>query len=220
MIYVAVFLLSASTLAFEIVLSRLFSIAQFYHFSFAIVSLALLGAGASGTALSVFPSLRKGDPAQRLSWFAILTSLATLGSFILANALPFDSFAIAWDRRQVVYLVLMYLALATPFFFGALAVGWLLSARPADAPRLYAANLAGSAAGCLLALGALAAWGGESAAVFCAWSAGLAALVCSLAPPLCPPREAGGMKGGEIFRLALLFPSAARFQAPGRSRRP
>jgi hypothetical protein len=52
-----VFLLSASTLAFEIVLSRLFSIAQFYHFAFMTVSLALLGAGASGTALSVFPSL-------------------------------------------------------------------------------------------------------------------------------------------------------------------
>jgi hypothetical protein len=50
-----VFLLSASTLAFEIVLSRLFSIAQFYHFAFMTVSLALLGA--SGTALSVFPSL-------------------------------------------------------------------------------------------------------------------------------------------------------------------
>jgi hypothetical protein len=52
-----VFLLSASTLAFEIVLSRLFSIAQFYHFAFMTVSLALLGAGASGTALSVFPAL-------------------------------------------------------------------------------------------------------------------------------------------------------------------
>jgi hypothetical protein len=156
LIYLGVFLLSASTLAFEIVLSRLFSIAQFYHFAFITVSLALLGAGASGTALSVFPSLRRGDPARRLASFAFLTSLATLGSFALANWLPFDSFAIVWDRRQALYLVLMYLALSAPFFFGAMAVGWLLSACPDDAPRLYAANLVGSAAGCLLALGALA----------------------------------------------------------------
>ena len=204
LIYLGVFLLSASTLAFEIVLSRLFSIAQFYHFAFMTVSLALLGAGASGTALSVFPSLRRGDPARRLASFAFLTSLATLGSFALANWLPFDSFAIAWDHRQAFYLVLMYLALSAPFFFGALAVGWLLSARPDDAPRLYAANLVGSAAGCLLALGALAVWGGEGAAIFCAWLAGLAALVCSLVPSLCPPREAGRLKGGAVVCLATI----------------
>ncbi len=182
LIYLSMFLLSASTLAFEIVLSRLFSIAQFYHFAFITVSLALLGAGASGTALTVFPSLRRGAPARRLALFAFLTSLAILSSFVLANGLPFDSFAIAWDRRQAVYLVLMYLALSTPFFFGAMAVGWLLSARPADAPRLYAANLVGSAAGCLLALGALASWGSEGAAIFCAWLAGLAALIMAIHP--------------------------------------
>ncbi len=182
LIYLGVFLLSASTLAFEIVLSRLFSITQFYHFAFITVSLALLGAGASGSALTVFPSLRRGDPARRLASFAFLTSLATLGSFGLANRLPFDSFAIAWDRRQAFYFVLMYLALAAPFFFGAMAVGWLLFARPGDAPRLYAANLVGSAAGCLLALGALAGWGGEGAAIFCAWLAGLAALITAIHP--------------------------------------
>ena len=179
-LYVTIFLLSASTLAFEIVLSRLFSITQFYHFAFMTVSLALLGAGASGTALSVFPSLRRGDPARRLSLFALLASLATLGSFALANWLPFDSFAIAWDRRQVVYLVLMYLALALPFFFGALAAGWLFSARPDAASRIYTASLVGSAAGCLLALGALAAWGGEGAALACAWLAGLGALAAAV----------------------------------------
>ena len=174
--YLSVFLLSASGLAFEIVLSRLFSIAQFYHFAFMTVSLALLGAGASGTALTVFPALRRGDPAQRLSTFALAAALATVASWTLANWLPFDSFAIAWDGRQVFYLVLMYLALSAPFFFSALAVGWLLSARTRDAPRIYAANLAGSAAGCALALGALAAWGGEGATVFCAWLAASASL--------------------------------------------
>ncbi len=178
-IYVAVFLLSASTLAFEIALSRLFSIAQFYHFAFMTVSLALLGGGASGTALAVFSRLRRGDPAQRLSAFALGTSLTMLASFLLANWLPFDSFAIAWDRRQALYLALMYLALSTPFFFSGLAIGWLLAARPNDAPRIYATNLAGSATGCLMALGALAWWGGEGTVVFCAWLAGWTAFVCA-----------------------------------------
>ena len=38
-------LLSAATLTFETILFRLFSVAQFYHFAFMIVSTALLGFG-------------------------------------------------------------------------------------------------------------------------------------------------------------------------------
>lgn len=38
-IWFSLFLLSAATLAFEIDLTRLFSIAQFYHFAFMIVRL-------------------------------------------------------------------------------------------------------------------------------------------------------------------------------------
>ncbi len=138
--------------------------------------------GASGTALSVFPALRKGEATSRLPLFALATSLAMLGSFVLANRLPFDSFAIAWDRSQILYLALMYLALAVPFFTGALTTGWLLSTHPNDTPRVYAANLIGSAVGCLLALGTLATLGGERAALFSAWLAGLASLTVRLAP--------------------------------------
>jgi len=205
-IYLGILLLSASSLAFEIVLSRLFSISQFYHFAFMTVSLALLGGGASGTALMVFPSLRRGDPARRLSHFALATSLTVMASFALANWLPFDSFAIAWDRRQALYLALIYLGLSTPFFFSAMAVGWLLSNHPGDTPRIYAANLAGSAAGCLLAIGVLARWGGEGAVVFCAWLAGLAALIFS--PPFSRShsavlRKAVGNRGSRFVTSGL-----------------
>ena len=51
-------LISAATLTFEITLTRLFSVAQFYHFAFMIVSIALLGFGASGTILAIFPKGR------------------------------------------------------------------------------------------------------------------------------------------------------------------
>ncbi|MEN6393341.1 MAG: hypothetical protein ABFD53_06005, partial [Anaerolineaceae bacterium] len=40
------FCISAASIAFEINLTRLFSIAQFYHFAFMIVSTALLGSAA------------------------------------------------------------------------------------------------------------------------------------------------------------------------------
>mgnify|MGYP006177718287 CR=1 FL=1 len=47
--------LSAAALAYEVVLTRLFSIAHGYHFAFLAVSLALLGFGASGTLLAIAP---------------------------------------------------------------------------------------------------------------------------------------------------------------------
>jgi len=43
--YLGVFLLSMASLAFEITLTRVFSVAQWYHFAFMTVSIALLGFG-------------------------------------------------------------------------------------------------------------------------------------------------------------------------------
>ncbi|MEE9292694.1 MAG: hypothetical protein V3U83_07165, partial [Acidobacteriota bacterium] len=43
---------SAAGLIFEIALTRVFAVTQFYHFAFLAVSLALLGFGASGSVLT------------------------------------------------------------------------------------------------------------------------------------------------------------------------
>ncbi len=156
---------SAAGLAFEIALTRVFAITQFYHFAFLAVSLALLGFGASGSALSAFPRLGRGGP-QRWAWLAVGQSLTIIGAYALTNALPFDSFAIAWDRRQVFYLLVYYLVLAVPFFFGGLVVAVLLTGGDAPDPIpsnwVYAASLAGSGVGAGIALGGLATLGGEA----------------------------------------------------------
>ena len=117
LVRISLFLLSSATLLFEINLTRLFSVAQFYHFAFMIVSLALLGFGASGTALSIYPKLISLPSLFILVWSGIGTAVSMLASYLLINWLPFDSFSIAWDFRQVFILVLHYTALATPFFF-------------------------------------------------------------------------------------------------------
>jgi hypothetical protein len=44
---------SAAALIFEIALTRIFAVTQFYHFAFMAVSLALLGYGASGSILAL-----------------------------------------------------------------------------------------------------------------------------------------------------------------------
>jgi hypothetical protein len=176
-VWLSLFLLSAATLTFEINLTRLFSVAQFYHFAFMIVSIALLGFGASGTALTVFPALQNGQPIQRLGQLSFATGISILIAFLLTNWLPFDSFSIAWDRRQVWILILHYIALAAPFFFSGMALGFLLSAFPQSAGATYAVNLFGSATGCILALIVPSYLGAEGTVILSIALASLAGLI-------------------------------------------
>ncbi|MGD8805838.1 MAG: hypothetical protein PVH65_08295 [Chloroflexota bacterium] len=180
--YSGLLLISAATILLELTLLRLFAVQQFYHFAFMAVSLALLGAGASGSMLSVWPR----------RWSALSLSLAfgvaTFLAYLIINTLPFDSFSIAWDGRQILYLAIYFLTTAMPFLFAGLLVGGELMAagadRRPDGPRsnqVYGANLIGSAAGSLVSLVVLNAVGGQGAVVATVMLAGVAGLLFGLA---------------------------------------
>ncbi|MCJ7625939.1 MAG: hypothetical protein MUO76_20795 [Anaerolineaceae bacterium] len=173
----AIFLLSAATLLFEINLTRLFSVSQFYHFAFMIVSLALLGYGASGTTLAIFPKWGRQNPNLSLRNLAVAVSISILGAYLLTNWLPFDSFSIAWDRRQIIILAAHYTALAVPFLFSGITVGLFLSIYPGDAGKTYAVNLTGSSLGCLLALFVPTYFGAEGSVTISSGIAAAAALM-------------------------------------------
>jgi hypothetical protein len=165
--YLGLALLSAAALAFEVTLTRLFSVTQWYHFAFLAVSVALLGYGASGTLLSLVPRWTEPPPTRRVSRLAVLFAASVVGAYLGLNHLPFDSYRIAWERIQVLYLVLYYLALSLPFFFTGLVTGLLLAVHAEHASRLYAANLLGSAAGGVLPV-ALLPFFGEGAVLIIA----------------------------------------------------
>lgn len=169
--------LSGATLLLQVALTRILSVAQFYHFAFLVVSLALLGFGASGALLALWPGLRS----RRLDpWYALGFSLATVLAYLLVNHQPFDSYSIAWDPSQVVLLVTNLLALATPFLFAGLLIGSLLSASARDAGRIYGANLMGSAAGAILAPVVLSWLAAPQAVIVCALLGSLAALAVAM----------------------------------------
>lgn len=176
---------SASGLIFEIALTRVFAVTQFYHFAFLAVSMALLGLGAGGSALTAFPRIGMGGP-RRWAWLAALQGVATIGAYTVTNHLPFDSFAIAWDRTQLVYLAVYYIVPAVPFFFGGLVVGALLTGvdQPVSMPPglIYGAAMIGSGLGCVTAVVGLNVVGAEgtvvlAAIVAVAGAGGFAALV-------------------------------------------
>lgn len=204
----ALFLLSAATLTYEINLTRLFSVAQFYHFAFMIVSIALLGFGASGTVLALFPHLQPVNVFTKLSWLTIACGCSMLAAHLLTNWLPFDSFSVAWDKRQVAVLVLHYSALACPFFFSGLVTGLLLTKYPQQAGYTYALNLLGSACGCVLALLIPNTLGGEGTVAFSTTIAGLTALLLGDgAKQKNPDMSEGLVKTKSKIRLYALIPN-------------
>jgi hypothetical protein len=166
-------LISAASLAFEITLTRLFAVQQFYHFAFLVVSLAVMGFATSGVVLAAQP---KHPPLHRL---ALAFAAACALVYATINLLPFDSYSIAWDRKQVGVLLLYFLAAAAPFFFTGWTVGACLTDAGPEAHRPYAANLIGSALGCPIALAALALLGGEGATALAIALGLLSALVLS-----------------------------------------
>jgi hypothetical protein len=176
---VSLFLLSAATLIFEINLTRLFSVAQFYHFAFMVISIALLGFGASGTCLALIPALARRDSQRSLGVLSLAAGISMLAAYLLTNWMPFDSFSLLIDKRQVWILGGHYLVLAFPFFFNGLAVAILLAAYPDSVGNTYAINLTGSAVGCVLALVVPSWFGGEGTVFF---SSGVAAVgaICGL----------------------------------------
>ena len=78
---------SAAVLILEVVLTRVFAVAQFYHFAFLAVSLALLGYGASGSVLAVWPRLGHGGP-RRWAVLAAAQAVATLPCRAPGEAAP------------------------------------------------------------------------------------------------------------------------------------
>ena len=89
------------------------------------IGLALLGFGASGSALAVARRrvgfLHGREPAA----FAIAAAFAALSfdpAYRLAATVPFDAFELIAVPRQMLYLALTWIVLGLPFFFAGAAV--------------------------------------------------------------------------------------------------
>ncbi|RME06374.1 MAG: hypothetical protein D6803_06660 [Anaerolineae bacterium] len=148
---VSVGLLAAAVMVFEGALLRLLAVAQFYHFAFLVVSLALLGFGASGSSLSVSERLSRAPVEKTLSLAGVGMAAAGLAAWWGVHFVPFDAYRIAWERRQLVYFAGYCLLLVLPFLFAGLGIAAALSVGGGRSHRVYAANLVGSAVGALTA---------------------------------------------------------------------
>ena len=151
----AVAVLSAATLGYEVLLTRLLSIVQWHHFAFLVISVALLGFGASGTFLLVVGDRIRGRVESFLALTALGFGLAAPVSFVIAERVPFNVLDAPWSPGSLGWLLVIELLLAVPFFFAATGIGRALMVLRRRLSRVYAADLAGAGAGAAASAGVL-----------------------------------------------------------------
>ena len=114
--FLLIFIISAAVLAFEISLMRVLLVSGWHHFAFLVISIALLGFGASGSFLYLF---RRSILPHGMPWLFGL-ALATAVSMPVCTGLlqfvPIESrFIPAMLMRQVGWWLLYWCILLLPF---------------------------------------------------------------------------------------------------------
>ncbi|HEY1872743.1 MAG TPA: hypothetical protein VGG71_16905, partial [Chitinophagaceae bacterium] len=167
--FIGIFLVSLATLLLELSLTRVMSVSLWYHFGFLVISTALLGFGTSGVVLASWKKLReKNDLSNTLSVLALLFGIVTIGCFWLLQKIPFNPFSVATDKRQLYIMPLYYITISAPFFISGLIISLLFTRISSRMSRLYAFDLIGAAAGCLLIVWTMPDLGGSGSVIFSA----------------------------------------------------
>ena len=147
--YAAIAVVSAAALAYEVLLIRLFSIVQWHHFAHMVISLALLGYGASGAFLAFTASALQRRFQSAFAVNALLFGTTAVASFLVVQILPFNPLELLWDPAQPAWLAVVYLMLAVPFFFAANCLGLSFYSFARFIPRAYGYDLIGAGVGSL-----------------------------------------------------------------------
>ncbi len=146
---IAIALISAAVVAHEVLLMALFSLIQWHHFAYLVVSIALLGFGVSGSLLVLglrpLQRIYRGFAASQACLFAFAAVLC----FAVAQRLSFNPEELIWDPDHWLRLLLVMLLLMLPFLFAANLIGLTLIVCRQRLARIYAADLLGAGLGAL-----------------------------------------------------------------------
>jgi hypothetical protein len=129
---------------------RCLLIARYHHFSFLVISCALLGFGAGGTALGLYRSWFETRAGSFLAWGALGLAVSLPVCFRLGEALPLNVY---FPPMAVVSTIswwfVFWIIHGVPFLLAGMLIGLALMTAGEFGHKVYAWNLAGSAAGAL-----------------------------------------------------------------------
>ena len=133
------------TLMTELVLTRVFDVLLTTNLSYMVITCAMFAFGLSGVYAAIRPLASEKNLRNHLAALALLVAFFTVIFLPVMNQLPFGNRGLE-GALSVPFLV-MYAALAAPFFFEGLIFTTLFSAYPNRIHTLYFWDLAGAALG-------------------------------------------------------------------------
>ncbi len=187
LILLAVLLLSASGLLFELTLTRIFSATIWYHYAFVAISVALFGWGLGGFLVYMLRLSRSPHIHGILLMLAALPALLMPIFLTAILQFPFT------PDRLVFYFAMSLL----PFLASGAALSLIFETHGADSNRLYFADLAGAAGGVLAVPIVISFLGAETTVLATAIMPAAAAAL--LARALCRDR-------GTAVSVLIVFP--------------
>ena len=139
-------LMCASTLMYEITLTRLLSVTCWYYLAFVSVSMAMFGMTAGALAVQLRPALfDRSQVRLRMAQASFAMAVSMPIVLMIMFAIPLDiSFAV----QTVCSFLIFCSIIAVPFFFAGIVVCLSLTKASAPIGRVYFADLMGAAAGC------------------------------------------------------------------------
>ncbi|MEO8483430.1 MAG: hypothetical protein ABI634_14545 [Acidobacteriota bacterium] len=152
-IYAGLFILSGATLALELAMVRILSVTTWYYLAFFAISTAMLGLTCGAVYVYLFPPSSDPHRLQRtLSRCSVGFGVVVPITLVLLCLIPLPL------TRSVMTLLaaaITGIVAAAPFFFTGVATTLALTRTTVSVSRLYAADLAGAAVGCVIGLLAL-----------------------------------------------------------------
>ena len=143
----SLFFLSFSIIGLQLGLMRSLTYQKYYHFFYLVISIALLGFGASGTLLSfLYPWIEKRYGFSMTILYGLFSGSMLLCTVVSAG-IPLDFQYLLFSTEQVLLLVVYILLIFVPFFLGACIIGILLTRYRRTISTVYGANLFGSGVG-------------------------------------------------------------------------
>jgi hypothetical protein len=146
-------LISGSLLMTELSLTRIFSVTMYYHFAFMAISIALFGLSASGVYVFLLRDRWRSTTTGRLlAGHAFAYGIVTLVALAVLTKLHVG---LTYTPQNIALMSVMYLMSALPFFAGGAAISIAISRLSTHVNAVYASDLLGAGAGCLLLMPAL-----------------------------------------------------------------
>jgi len=183
--YAGLFMVTLATLMYEILLTRIFSVTMWYHFAFVAISIAMFGMTVGAIFVYLFPNYFTRERVMyHLALSSLFFAISIVISFLTHLSIPFNPIVIHKSIVWLYSIVLTYLVISVPFIFSGICVCLALTKFTGQVSKLYAADLAGGAIGCILLIYMLDITDGPTGVIVVAFFASIGAVFFASATDL------------------------------------